>query len=165
MFAITEAPRRGWLRVSARQLVVLVAEALRSQCDLGWARPARHERPEGAWTFSLTLGYDRRGRGFADRVFADWRFTDRPLTNWRGLDNRLRMREVRGNRRSHQSQRRSTNDYEFQHEVLVPLEMPRINRYVHYKLTHSRARVLFLTDVAEMTRIDAIRGSRSPAHR
>ena len=73
--------------------------------------------PEGAWTFSLTLGYYRRGRGFADRVFADWRFTDWPLTNWRGLDNRLRMGEVRSNRRSHQSQRCSANYYEFQHDV------------------------------------------------
>ena len=73
--------------------------------------------PEGVWTFSLTLGYYRRGRRFADRVFADWRFTDWPLTNWRGLDNRLRMGEVRSNRRSHQSQRCSANYYEFQHEV------------------------------------------------
>jgi len=67
--------------------------------------------------FSLTLGYYRRGRGFADWIFADWRFTDGPLTNWCGLDNRLRMREVRSNRRSHQGQRRSANDYEFQHDV------------------------------------------------
>jgi len=67
--------------------------------------------------FRLTLGYYRRGRGFADWIFADWRFTDGPLTNWCGLDNRLRMREVRSNRRSHQGQRRSANDYEFQHDV------------------------------------------------
>ena len=70
-----------------------------------------------AWTFILTLGYYRWGRRFADRVFADWRFTDRPLTNWRGLDNRLRMGEVRSNSGSHQSQRCSANYYEFQHEV------------------------------------------------
>ena len=147
VFAITEAPRRGRLRVSVRQLVVLLAEALRSQCDLGWARPAKHERPEGAWTFSLTLGYDRRGRGFADRVFADWRFTDGPLANWRGLDNRLRMREVRSNRRSHQSQRRSANDHEFQHEVpLLRLEMSpesSLRSLRGNKLTHSHVSDLF----------------------
>ena len=65
----------------------------------------------------LTLGYYGRGRGLADRVFADWSFADGPLTNWRGLDNRLRTREVRSNRRSYQSQRRSANEYKFQHEV------------------------------------------------
>jgi hypothetical protein len=105
------------------------AEAFRSQCRvwIGSARPKKRSElvlqyktrtpPEGAWTFSLTLGYYRRGRSFADRVFADWRFTDGPLTNWRGLDNRLRMREVRGNRRSHQSQRRSADDYDSQYEA------------------------------------------------
>ena len=50
--------------------------------------------------FRLTLGHYRWGRGFADRVFADWRFTDRPLTYWRGLDNRLRMREVRSDQQA-----------------------------------------------------------------
>jgi hypothetical protein len=93
----------------------------------GHERPAR--RAQGARIFWLTLGYYRRGRGFADRVFADWRFTDGPLTNWRGLDNRLRMREIRSNRRSHQSQRRSANDYEFQHEAPVAIgDEPRINQ-------------------------------------
>src|SRR5215475_7806451 len=75
--------------------------------------PVRHLASGG---FRLTLGYYRWGRGLADRVFADWRFTDGPLTNWRGLDNRLRMREVCSNRRSHQSQRSTANYYEFQHD-------------------------------------------------
>ena len=93
--------------------------------EVAWARVIRNpQRAEGARIFRLTLGYYGRGRGFADRVFADWSFADGPLTNWRGLDNRLRTREVRSNRRSYQSQRRSANDYKFQHEVpLLPLEM------------------------------------------
>jgi hypothetical protein len=74
------------------------------------------KRAEGARIFRSTLGH-QRGRGFADRVFADWRFADGPLTNWRGLDNRLRAREVRSGRRSHQSQRRNASDCEFQHEA------------------------------------------------
>ena len=76
----------------------------------------RVQRTEGAPIFRLALGY-YRGRGFADRVFADWGFADGPLTNWRSLDNRLRAREVRSDRRSHPSQRRNANDSEFQHEV------------------------------------------------
>jgi hypothetical protein len=114
----------------------------------GFALPhASDQRPQPinfAPGSSLALGYYRRGRGFADRVFADrvfadWSFTDRPLTNWRGLDNRLRAGEVRSDRRSRQSQQRSANDYEFQHEVpLLPLKTTRIvDLYDHYRAINS----------------------------
>jgi hypothetical protein len=106
----------------------------------------------------LALGYYRRGRGFADRVFADRSFADGPLTNWRGLDNRLRAREVRSDRRSRQSQRRSTNDYEFQHEVpLLRLKTTRIvDLYDHYGAINRclSKRAIFFTNVAETARLN-----------
>jgi hypothetical protein len=57
------------------------------------------------------------------------------------------MREVRSNRRSHQSQRRSANDHEFQHEVpLLRLEMSpesSLRSLRGNKLTHSHVSDLF----------------------
>ena len=101
----------------------------------------RQENGLASGGFRLTLGYYRGGWGFADWIFADWRFTDGPLTNWCGLDNRLRMREVRSNRRSHQGQRRSANDYEFQHEAPVAIrDDRRINLYAHCRTTIRRIR-------------------------
>src|ERR1700755_956646 len=117
----------------------------------------RPKRAEGAPIFRLTLG-DYRGRSFANRVFADRSFADGPLTNWRGLDNRLRAREVRSDRRSRQSQRRSTNDYEFQHEVpLLRLKTTRIvDLYDHYGAINRclSKRAIFFTNVAETARLN-----------
>ena len=66
--------------------------------------------------FGLTPGGYHR-RGFADRVFANWSFADRVFANWPRLYNGLRMREVRSNGCSHQGQRCSPNDHEFQHRI------------------------------------------------
>ena len=83
-------------------------------------RPGRNGPQALDLIFGLTLGCYRRGRyhrRFADRVFANRSFADGIFANWRVLDNWLRMREIRSNRCSYQSQRRSANDYKFQHEV------------------------------------------------
>src|SRR6516164_11305306 len=70
----------------------------------------------------LALGYKRGWSwSFADRVLADGVLADRVLANWAALDNRLRMREVRSDRRSHKSQGSSPNDHEFQHRSLRSL--------------------------------------------
>ncbi len=56
-------------------------------------------------------------RGFANRVFANWSFANREFANWPRLYNGLRTREVRSNGCSHQGQRCSPNDHEFQHRI------------------------------------------------
>jgi hypothetical protein len=56
-------------------------------------------------------------RSFADRVFTNWSFADRKFANWPRLYNGLRTREVRRNGCSHQGQRCSPNDREFQHRI------------------------------------------------
>ena len=70
--------------------------------------PRRAYGPSG---LGLTLGYDRG----CDRVFADGAFTNRIFANRRGLGNWLRTWKVRSNRCSHESQRHSADDHEFQH--------------------------------------------------
>ena len=77
---------------------------------------------QGRATLGLALGYEWGwSRGLTDRIFTDRGFADgtfaRPFANWCGLDNRLRMRQVRSNRCSHESQRRSAKDNEFQHRA------------------------------------------------
>jgi hypothetical protein len=80
--------------------------------------------PKALEPAGLALGYYRsRRRSLADRVFTDWSFangifTNGIFTNRRGLDDGLRTGQIRGNRRSHQSQRRSTRNYESQHSSL-----------------------------------------------
>jgi hypothetical protein len=61
----------------------------------------------------LTLGYTGAAWRFADGVLAYGVFA-----NGCGLVNRLRTREVRGNRGSHKRQGSSPHDHEFQHPSL-----------------------------------------------
>jgi hypothetical protein len=76
----------------------------------------------------LALGYKRGWSwSFADRVLADGVLANGVLANWAALDNRLRVREVRSDRRSHKSQGSSPNDHEFQHRRLLLLLMIKNN--------------------------------------
>ena len=78
--------------------------------------------------FALALGYERGWSwSFADGVLADRVLADGVLANWAALDNRLRMWEVRSDRRSHESQGSSPNDHEFQHQSLLLLRMIKNN--------------------------------------
>ena len=100
-------------------------------------------------------------RSFADRVFANWSFADREFANWPRLYNGLRTREVRRNGCSHQGQRCSPNDHEFQHPSLLLPNLPLVDsqltrtivtRQLAQPRTSDRT-VAFLTDVAEMARV------------
>jgi hypothetical protein len=83
-------------------------------------QPKGLEAHKAEQPLGLALGYQRGwSRSLTDRIFTDRGFPDgafaRPFANGRGLDNRLRMRQVRSNGCSHESQRRSASDNEFQH--------------------------------------------------
>src|ERR1700730_8921859 len=96
-------------------------------------------------------------RGFADRVFANWSFADGEFANWPRLYNGLRTREVRRNGCSHQGERCSSNDHEFQHRSLQ-LAPSRLttnpnDRYETISGAQTSDRTLsFLTYVAETAR-------------
>src|SRR5260370_8333575 len=95
-------------------------------------------------------------RSFADRVFTNWSFADREFANWPRLYNGLRTREVRRDGCSHQGERCSPNDHEFQHRSLLLPNLPQVDPNDRYEAI-SRAQtsdrtVSFLTYVAETAR-------------
>jgi hypothetical protein len=88
----------------------------------GRKRPKTHESRR---IFGLAPGGYHRG--FADRVFANWSFADREFADWPRLYNGLRTGEVRRNGRSHQGQRCSPNDHEFQRRSLLLPNLPQVD--------------------------------------
>jgi hypothetical protein len=121
----------------------------------GRKRPKMHQSRR---IFGLTPG--GYYRGFADRVFANGSFADREFANWPRLYNGLRTRKVCSNGCSHQGQRCSPNNHEFQHRSLPLPKLPQVDSQltrtiVTRQLAEPRpamARPSFLTDVAEIAR-------------
>jgi transposase len=129
--------RRTWRDEDKARIVAEIATSGDSVCAVarrhglspqqlfGWRRQLRESEAERSKADGLQFvpavvdGLTPRGhhRGFADRVFANWSFADRKLANWPRLYNGLRTREVRRNGCSHQGQRCSPDDHEFQHRI------------------------------------------------
>ena len=102
-------------REATRFPIQMMTDILVSQTPDLRLRPPRAEDDGSRISVELTLGHHGSRRVLTHWSFADGVLAHGVLANWRVLSNRLRTRDVRSNSGSHQGQRGSPNDHDFQH--------------------------------------------------